>query len=427
MKRLLALALFALLVLLPLASVPTEAEAEGYTDGYTLIGDVSIPFENYMPGTFFTKNGAACTCHYDQSIDCVANGPRCNCLRYVDIDGIQVDLLSVQCIGFARYCFYRLFGFLDSPYTDPDKYYNAGSIPAGQVTAGSVKQLFSALKPGAHIRFRLSASEHSVILLSQNDGGFTVYQCNAGGNGVESSSCVVSTKSYTWESFASYAYRGIVFANMPYDYPERLEYSPLPFETSPRESGVYTTTDNLKLREEPDTESAWLDTISAGTRIYVAEISGGWGRVVYNGKLGYISLAYARYTSEAPKLVPTVGDVEVLDGYAVGVPAGTGAAELAAMFTGGVIDTSLAGGETAKTGSFVHIKEGSDVVYTAIVVVRGDVNGDGFISTADCASIQNILTGGAAKRHFILAADVNGDGSVNTPDYKRLRLDLSLG
>lgn len=405
-------------------TVPSE-KVYAYTDGYTLIGDVSIPFAEYMPGTYFTKNGTACTCHDNAAINCVANGAYCNCMRYVTIDGVQIDLLAVQCIGFARYCFYRLFGFIDHPQLSADLYYNAGTLSYGQVTATSVRQLFSALKPGAHIRFNLAASQHSVILLSQNESGFTVYQCNSGGNGIPQSSCVISTKTYTWESFASYAYRGIVFANMPYNYPERLEYSSTPYEPVEHVDGIYTVTDNLKLRAQPSTDGEWLDTISAGTQIYVAEVTYGWGRVVYNGKQGYISLLYAYYTSEAPKLSPVTDKVHAQNGYLFGLEIGQTEADIKVLFECEGITTSITENDTVKTGDYIHIVENGQIVYTAIAVIYGDVNCDGMLSTADCMLIKAMLMGEEQATTVTLAADVNADGLHTTADYKKLKQVLA--
>lgn len=399
-------------------------KAYAYNDGYTLIGDVSIPFAEYMPGTYFTKNGQACVCHANSAVDCVANGVYCNCTRYVNIDGVQVDLLAVQCIGFARYCFYRLFGFIDHPQLNPDLYYNAGTLSYGQVTEAAVKQLFSKLKPGAHIRFKLASSQHSVILLSQNENGFTVYQCNSGGNGIPQASCIVSTKTYTWLSFANYAYRGIVHANMPCNYPERLEYSQTPYEPTNRTDGIYTTTTNLRLRERASTESAWLDTISTGTQIYVAEINGEWGRVIYNGKVGYISLAYTYYTKQAPQLASDTEGVYAKNGYVFGLPVGVKAEDLGKLFSNEGISCDIADNESIKTGAIINITEGESVVYSAIIVLSGDVNGDGLVSTADCAALQGILMGDATKAHFLYAADVNGDSMQSTTDYKKLKLVL---
>ncbi len=405
-------------LLLPFVKVENVA---AYSDGFTLIGDVSIPFAEYMPGTYFTKNGLACTCHGNVAVNCVANGDGCNCLRYANIGGETVDLRAVQCIGFARYCFFRLFGFIDLPEDNPVLYYNAGTLNYGEVTPEAVKQLFSLLKPGAHIRFKLAWSEHSVILLSQNDLGFTVYQANSGGNGTPQEDCIVSTKSYTWESFASYAFRGVVFAHMPTNYPEKFEYSDMPYQPTEKTSGIYKTTANLKLREGASTETAWLDTLALGTEIYVAEILGDWGRVIYNGAEGYISLNYAAFVKELPLLLSNTEGIYAQNGYIFGLTLDTAPDDLQAMFDTATVSTEE---ELLKTGALINVIEG-DVSYTLTAVINGDVNGDGALSTADCATIQGLLMGDNLKTHFALAADFNGDGMQTTADYRKLKQALN--
>lgn len=408
-----------LILLLPL--IP-QKQVYSYSGGYTIIGDVSIPFADYMPGTFFTKNGYECTCHADNSVDCIANGSGCNCLRYVEIDGKTVDLLAVQCIGFARYCFYRLFGFIDQAQLNGDLFYSAGSIAYGSVTESSVKALFAKLKPGAHIRFKLSGSEHSVILLSQSDSGFTVYQCNADGDNTALANCIISTKTYTWASFASYAYRGIVFANMPYNYPDRLEYSDSPVVTV--SSGIYTTTDNLKLRDAASISGAWIDTVPKGTQLFVSEIVGNWGRTVYNGKRGFVSLNYLSYTRKAPELSVSDENITVKNGCIIGVQSGTTAEELISLLTPAGAKADIAAGETVCTGTFITVTDSGGALCTYTAVVVGDLNGDGAVSTADCAVIKQLLMGDEAEAHICFAADINGDGMITTTDYKKLMLTL---
>lgn len=406
---------FALCLVLLLPLIP-QRQVYSYSGGYTIIGDVSIPFEDYMPGAFFTKNGYGCTCHANSSVNCVANGSGCNCLRYVEIDGKTVDLLAVQCIGFARYCFYRLFGFIDHSQLNGDLFYSAGSIAYGSVTESSVKALFAKLKPGAHIRFKLSGSEHSVILLSQSESGFTVYQCNYDGD------CGVSTKTYTWASFASYAYRGIVFANMPYNYPERLEYSDSPVTAV--SYGIYTTTDNLKLRDAASTSGKWIDTVPKGTQLFISELVGNWGRTVYNGKRGFVSLNYLSYTRKAPNISVADENITVKNGCIIGVLAGTTAEELIGLLTPSGAKADIADDETVCTGTMITVTDsgGALCAYTAVVI--GDVNGDGVVSTADCAVIKQLLTGDEADAYIHFAADINGDGMINTTDYKKLMLTL---
>ncbi len=402
------------------AFVPVQvSSADAYTDGYTKIGEVSIPFAEYMPGTYFTKNGLACTCHDNNTINCVLSGPYCNCVRFVTVDGVSLDLLSVQCIGFARYCFYRLFGFIDHP-NNASLYYNAGSIAYGNVTASSVRQLISSLKPGAHIRFKLAYSEHSVILLNQNSLGFTVYQCNSGGNGIAQASCVISTKTYTWESFASYAYRGIVFANMPKSYPVSLEYSDTPFTGGEYKVGNYITTDNLKLRSGNGTEFEWLDTIPYGTTLSVTEVINNWGRTSYNGKEGWICLDYAGFIPETILLIPKEDSgIYIKDSFIYGLEAGVTGEAFLAMFENERLSLNRDTAKAVGTGTVVSLTENGNTVYSATVVIAGDTNGDGLLTTFDGANVKAHLTGSTAlEGAFGLAADANGNGIINTADYK---------
>lgn len=413
-----------------LSTVPTASVSSSYTytDGYTKIGDVSIPFAEYMPGTYFTKNGLPCTCHDNASVNCVASGADCNCLRFVDFNGESIDLLSVQCIGFARYCFYRLFGFADT-YLNTSLFYNAGTLNYGQVTASNVKTLISSLKPGAHIRFKLAYSEHSVILLSQNSLGFTVYQCNSGGNGIPQSACVISTKTYTWDSFASYAYRGVLYANMPNDYPSVLEYSDTPFDKSVYTVGTYITTDNLRLRAGNGTSYEHLDTIPFGTTVTVTEVIDNWGKTSYNGIEGWICLDYATYVPEEIPLTPQKDSgIYIKDNFIYGAAAGTVGKDLLKMFEEAGLELNCGEENTVGTGTVVSVTKNGSTVYSATVVITGDTNGDGLVTTADFTNIKAHLSGNTVlEGAFWLAADANGNGVTTTADYKLIALRLSKG
>ncbi len=421
MKKLL-LYILTLALLFAVISFPADAAADTYTysDGYAKIGDVVIPFPEYMPGAYFTKNGKACTCHDNVYINCVASGEYCNCIRFINIDGTEVDLLSVQCIGFARYCFYRLFGFTDT-YQNTSLFHNVGTIEGGYVTETSVKSLITKLKPGAHIRFKLAYTEHSIVLLSQNDDGFTVYQCNSGGNGIPNESCIISTKTYTWESFASYAYRGVVFANMPNVYPDNVEGSDKPFD-SPYKCGKYTTTDNLKLRSGNGTNYEWIDTLPKGATVTVNKVSGVWGMVNWNGKTGWISLEYASYLGLDGILLPKANSgIFVKDGFVYGVSLGCTEEKLLASFENEGLITSCIGSENVGTGTTITQTQadGAENVWT--LVVTGDTNGDGILNTSDCLNIKAELA--LLKKlegAYFAAADINGNGICNTTDYKLL-------
>jgi len=390
-----------------------------YDDGYVKIGETVIPFPEYMPGTFFTKNGQACTCHDVSSIDCIASGPNCNCVRIVNIGGTEVDLLSVQCIGFARYCFYRLFGFTDT-YQNTSLFYNAGTLYYGQVNSNSVKDLISSVKPGAHIRFKLANSEHSVILLSQNNDGFTVYQCNSGGNGILTESCIVSTKTYTWESFAAYAYRGITFANMPNKYPENLEYSDTPFDSGAYTVGEYLLTANLRLRGGAGTEYEHLDTLPEGAVVKITEVMGDWGKTNFNGKDGWISLKFAQYIGLGMVISPKKDSgIYVQNGYIYSVKHGLNAKEFLASFHNIGLVTDCKDEDIVGTGNRVSIIKDGEVVLTSTVVIVGDVNGDGWLTTVDLTATKAHLSGNSLLSDvYSLAADINGNGLISTTDYK---------
>ncbi len=416
--------LFSFIFLLSIICLPNDVAAVTYNDGFTVIGDVAIPFSEYMPGTFFTKNGSACTCHFS-SVDCISSGADCNCLRRVTIDGKEVDLLAVQCIGFARYCFYRLFGFIDHKDLNGDKFYSAGSIAYGEVTAESVKELFALLKPGAHIRFRLSSTQHSVILLSKSDEGFTVYHCNDGGNGIAGAACIVSTKTYTWQSFASFAYRGIVFANMPNEYPDKLEYV-TSNPTVGYSIGNYTITENLRLRDGAGTNFAQLAIIPTGTEVTVTEVSGKWGKVIFDGKEGWISLEYAEFTGTpavvTDKLKPKEGSgITVEEGYVYGVPPKTTAEEFYAMFENETLSIS-SDQRYIGSGCIVSVVENGVNMGFATIIVGGDVNGDGIYSSGDYLVYKSILNGTREIDTILhITADLNNDGIITTIDYKLLQ------
>ncbi len=414
---------FVLCLAILMPAVPQKKTgAYVYTDGFVTIGDVTIPFAEYMPGDYFTKNGRACTCHDIGSINCVASGEHCNCLRYVNIDGTEVDLLAVQCIGFARYTFYRLFGFIDADHNG-HLFYNAGTIEAGNVNEQSVKQLITRLKPGAHIRYNLAYTQHSVILLSQNSEGFTVYHANAGGNGIESSPCVVSTKTFTWEQFAQTAYRGILFAHMPVNYPNDLDFSDNPYgDEIP--TGTYITTDNLNLRSGAGTEYESLTVIPADTYLMIDEISSNWGHVVHDGTEGWVSLGFVSYVE---LLTPKQDSgLTVEDGYIYGISTGTTPMGLNNAFMNDIVNFSCGGSEYIGTGVYIDAVVGGYPISRGAVVIYGDINGDGLISSVDCIKLKTALKGeepliGA----FAVAADMDGSGIYTTADYKRLQLFLA--
>ena len=191
-KRVLAVLLT---VMMCLGMMPTAALAAPVN---IVINGVDI---GYTTGQYFSKNGKACTCHNQEK--CVPETASCNCLHVAG---------TAQCYAFALYCEEKLYGYND--VTNPEKFETIGtSIAAGTLNAQNLKNLFSTAPIGAHIR--TNGNEHSMILISKNETGFTVVQANGSNNNEYSghSACRIGTATYTWESYVtgSYGSRGIKF------------------------------------------------------------------------------------------------------------------------------------------------------------------------------------------------------------------------
>ena len=400
--------------ILPPFSVSAEANYPEVT-----VNGVTMPLPEYLPGTYFTKNGKACTCHNSSSINCVSSPSKCNCLRYVTVDGVDYDLRGVQCIGFARYVFLRLFGFPDT-VDHSSKYSSVGSLSYGNVNASTVKELISKAKPGAHMRFNLSSSQHSVVILKIEENGFYVYHGNSGGDGYSYEQCIVTTKYYTYADFASYAYRGIVYVNMPNEYPGEIGSTVdrgedlMAVETV----GVYLTKYNLNLRAEASAESDKLAVMPADTAVFVLSRKDGFGQIWYDGKLGYASLDYLEQVSAATqnfiahpnesglvlsfanprfKLIGTNGDsTSVSDGENV--------------YTETVVN--------AKTNAVYTIKYGEQTVLEFTAALLGDVSCSGKIDLTDYIKIKMYMKGiDELTEAQKIAADCDYSGSVDTFDY----------
>lgn len=110
-----------------------------------------------------------------------------------------------QCKGFANYIFYRLWDVnYIGPY-DSQKYYlpnpsgayEIGKLSFSSMSTNNARELLSKGLPGDFIQVRRRGKSygHSMILVSRDSGGITVFDCNSDGrNGVK--------KYYvTWQQF----------------------------------------------------------------------------------------------------------------------------------------------------------------------------------------------------------------------------------
>ena len=64
-------------------------------------------------------------------------------------------------------------------------------------------------------------------------------------------------------------------------------------ETVSYTTGTYKLTDVLNYRESPDVYSQTYGLVHTGTVLDITEVSGVWGKTVYNGKECWVCLEYA--------------------------------------------------------------------------------------------------------------------------------------
>lgn len=284
------------------------------TSGAITINGVKLPFSDYPVGSYFTQNGGPCSCHNKGY--CIENNKSWeNCLRYwPKKSNYQVDLAGVQCMGFARFCQWRLYGTHD--FSNTRDFYNAfgKKLSAGNWTANTVKNVFMDVGPGGHIR---TGAGHSMFVISVTATGFVTYECNS-----NNKDCIIYTRQWTWDSFyQSLRSRDILYYNMPRDVEINGGETP---DVDDYKTGAYRVAANsgLRMRAEPNTSSETLQTISNGTLLQITELrkdsSYYWGKTTHNGQTGWVCLDYAVYqnaqissikiTSLPSKTTYTVGD-----------------------------------------------------------------------------------------------------------------------
>ncbi len=417
MKKLIAATLCCFMIILSAGEVyAVDSEENSYTGPYVTVGDVTLPLSEHMPGTFFTKDGKACTCHNTASGYCIASVGNCNCMRYYPTgvkETCEVDLLGAQCFAFARLVFYKCFGFIDSSQYS-SLFYSVGSLSSGEVTAESVKALLTKAASGAHVRL---SKGHSVSILTMDDESITVYHGNSGGNGVATEPCVISTRRFTWEQFASYSSAGIQYVNMPYDYPDSETFVS-------NKVGYYKLTSNLNLRASATTQSESLGVVPINSTVLVTAVDGYWGRIQHGELEGWIFLQYTNFVS-SPEVTPS-GERIVLgdDGYLRISIAKLTVDSLMEYFDSQNLRVTTASGEEIPTegfvgtGSVVSIQAGDETVDSTTVLVAGDLDGNGAVDAIDYTIAKRIVLGTVTPDPLaLLSADVSRDGSVDTVDY----------
>lgn len=397
----------------------TEEATYEYNGPYVTVGNATLPLAEYMPGTYFSKNGQACTCHLRP--DCVSNPPECNCMRYYptgDADTCEIDLLGCQCFGFSRLVFYKCFGFIDHDIVNPGMSYSVGSIAQGSVTANTVKELLMKCAPGAHVRLSFG---HSFSILQMDDDGITIYHGNAGGDGVVASPCIVSTRYMTWQALASWAAAGIAYVRMPAEYPGYENIS------QPKSIGWYVTDDFTNIRAGAGISFDKTGRqYAAGALIYVSEVENNgesaennWGKT----ELGWVCLDYCTFITDGSLRFASDSKFSLCDkGYIVadsashaGILLSACNASYASVYSADGM--SLENGDALPTGAVLRIEYGGKTLCEYPIVLMGDINCNSKVDIGDYLMLKRAYYGSLKlENECFAAADLTQNGEIGADD-----------
>lgn len=262
------LALTLLFCAVPLGSVKTNAlSGSTYTDNKTLAARFDTLVTNYVPGSsFYTKNGKACSCHANSSINCIAaTHPNCNCLRVIQYNGKSIDLGTVQCFGYARYCQQILYGV--NEYTNPDKFEKIAG--PGSVTATTLKNWFVTNKDkfqmGTHIRLHKGRHSVSIVKVDYTAGKIIYLEANWTSQSSNSGNwCKVNAlRTSTWSEFASKYSSYMNYAMVLKDFSAMFPDTPV------MPDGVYKTNAALTLRNGASDSNAAVSSLAQNTEVEV--------------------------------------------------------------------------------------------------------------------------------------------------------------
>ncbi|MBQ9833171.1 MAG: leucine-rich repeat protein [Clostridia bacterium] len=124
--------------------------------------------------------------------------------------------------------------------------------------------------------------------------------------------------------------------------------------------------------------------------------------------------------------------LSIKEGMLMGVEAGTTALELAANFTAASrvavfdeTDNRLDSASEVVTSYRVYLIIDGELADGLVIVVTGDVTGDGKVNSRDIAAVQkHTMETTLLDGVFSYAGDVSGDGNINSRDIARIQKDI---
>lgn len=173
-------------------------------DSEMLLSETRVPmasiYGTFPDGSYYTKNGQACTCHswcdWNVSYNTITK-EYCNCRIYDN---------SIQCVAFAKYIFYNARGY---KWSEGETIYKNVT----NITAETAKSALRFTYFGSYVLvISNNGNEHSFAVLDTTDTGIKIYDANSQrprGNGKNYEPCQVRMKTLTWQEFAN-QYRTII-------------------------------------------------------------------------------------------------------------------------------------------------------------------------------------------------------------------------
>lgn len=145
---------------------------------------VSLPLADYPNGSYYTKNGKACSgCHAWCNWNKLTNGDeQCNCIVFDS---------SSQCVAFAKYVYYKTRG---THWTTANRVYIDKDLDAA-----SYKSYLMGKPAGTYIYcLTQRGNDHIMSIAETSSTGITIYDADYTGT-----DCVVRYKTFSWSTFAS--------------------------------------------------------------------------------------------------------------------------------------------------------------------------------------------------------------------------------
>ena len=195
---------------------------------------------------------------------------------------------------------------------------------------------------------------------------------------------------------------------------------------------VVNVTTSVNVRSEPSTSHSPIGTMPAGARLELmeADVASDWYMFSYGGKDAYIHKSYVQQDADAlisTKFIRRRGNLHVDPGTTCSALISSLKGYSGTVTVRNASGTVISGSTLVAGGATVTLTDSGGNVLDRVTVqqMRGDVNGDGRVTTADYTQIRlHILRLTTLDSYGVQMADINGDGAIDVGDYSLLRLYL---